>query len=138
MSVGTVTGEILVDGHPRNGSFQRETGYVQQADIHTPISTVREALNFSATLRQPKATPLKEKLSYVDQVLNALEMESYADAIIGTRGDGKCSTTQSAERLGSFNCEVFADSIRSQCRAAQTAFNRSRIGRKACTTSILR
>lgn len=88
VSIGTVTGEILVNGHARIGSFQRETGYVQQADIHIPISTVREALNFSATLRQPKATPLREKLSYVDHVLGALEMESYADAVIGTRGDG--------------------------------------------------
>lgn len=86
-----MTGKIFVDGHPRNGSFQRETGYAQQVDIHTPISTVREALNFSATLRQPKATPLMEKLSYVDQVLATLEMESYADAVIGTPGDGQCS-----------------------------------------------
>ena len=81
-------GDVLVNGHPRTGSFQRETGYVQQADIHLPISTVREALNFSATLRQPKETLLREKLSYVNEVIKVLEMESYADAIIGTRGDG--------------------------------------------------
>ena len=94
-----MTGEILVRGFPRTESFQRETGYVQQADIHIPISTVREALTFSATLRQPRATPLQEKLSYVDHVLSSLEMDSYADAIIGTPGDGQCNEMHSAQLL---------------------------------------
>ncbi len=109
MSVGTVTGDILVNGHPRMGSFQRETGYVQQADIHTPISTVREALNFSATLRQPKATPLREKLSYVDHVLGALEMRSYADAVIGTRGDGQCRYAVCRNASNAFELYVYAN-----------------------------
>jgi len=52
------------------------------------ISTVREALNFIATLRQPKSTPLREKVRYVNQVIEVLEMELYADAVIGIRGDG--------------------------------------------------
>lgn len=89
-SLGIVTGQVLVDGHLRSGSFQRETGYVQQADIHIPTSTVREALNFSASLRQPSTIPLHEKLAYVDEVIKALEMESYSNAVIGVPGDGKC------------------------------------------------
>lgn len=114
-----MTGEILVNGHPRAGHFQRETGYVQQADIHVPISTVREALNFSATLRQPKATPLREKLDYVDHVIGALEMESYADAIIGTRGDGQCSERQSSEMLEiRSNFMSMLTMERPKCRAA--------------------
>ncbi len=78
----------MVNNYPRSQSFQRETGYVQQADIHMSISTVREALNFIATLRQPKSTPLREKVRYVNQVIEVLEMELYADAVIGIRGDG--------------------------------------------------
>lgn len=97
-SLGIVTGQVLIDGHVHSGSFQRETGYVQQADIHIPTSTVREALNFSASLRQPSTMSLHEKLAYVDEVIKALEMESYANAVIGVPGDGKCS------KLSARNC----------------------------------
>lgn len=87
--MGVVTGQMLVDGRERNTGFQRKTGYVQQQDLHLQTSTVREALNFSALLRQPKSTPHAEKLAYVDEVIKVLEMETYADAIVGVPGEGK-------------------------------------------------
>lgn len=93
MSVRTFLGDVLVNKYPRSQSFQRETGYVQQADIHMSISTVRD---FSATLRQPKSTPLRGKARYVIQVIEVLEMELYADAVIGIRGEDYCSETHSA------------------------------------------
>jgi ATP-binding cassette subfamily G (WHITE) protein 2 (SNQ2) len=37
------------------------SGYVQQMDTHLAQTTVREALHFSAKLRQPPSVPLKEK-----------------------------------------------------------------------------
>lgn len=61
---------------------------VQQQDLHLATSTVREALKFSALLRQPKATPRAEKIAYVDEVIKVLEMESYADAVVGVPGEG--------------------------------------------------
>ncbi|KAM6514182.1 Multidrug resistance protein [Fusarium falciforme] len=87
-SMGVITGEMLVDGHPRDGSFQRKTGYVQQQDLHLQTSTVREALNFSALLRQPAHVPKSEKLDYVEQVIKLLDMEEYADAVVGVPGEG--------------------------------------------------
>ncbi|KAL2265953.1 hypothetical protein VTJ83DRAFT_5305 [Remersonia thermophila] len=87
-SMGVITGEMLVDGHPRDASFQRKTGYVQQQDLHLQTTTVREALNFSALLRQPAHIPREEKLAYVDEVIKLLEMEEYADAVIGVPGEG--------------------------------------------------
>jgi ABC-type multidrug transport system permease subunit/ABC-type multidrug transport system ATPase subunit len=87
-SMGVITGDMLVDGNPRDTSFQRKTGYVQQQDLHLQTTTVREALNFSALLRQPAATPKAEKLAYVEEVIRLLEMEEYADAIIGVPGEG--------------------------------------------------
>lgn len=86
--MGVVTGQMLVDGHERDTGFQRKTGYVQQQDLHLSTSTVREALNFSAVLRQPKSTPYNEKIAYVDEVIKVLEMEAYADAIVGVPGEG--------------------------------------------------
>ncbi|KAL2128209.1 hypothetical protein VTI74DRAFT_9521 [Chaetomium olivicolor] len=87
-SMGVITGEMLVDGLPRDTSFQRKTGYVQQQDLHLQTTTVREALNFSALLRQPAHVPRAEKLAYVDEVIKLLEMEEYADAVIGVPGEG--------------------------------------------------
>ena len=87
-SVGVVTGKACVNGQPQDRSFQRKTGYVQQADIHMATATVREALDFSALLRQPDNFGQREKLAYVDEVIQALEMEPYADAIIGVPGEG--------------------------------------------------
>ncbi|KAK4158843.1 ABC-2 type transporter-domain-containing protein [Cladorrhinum sp. PSN259] len=87
-SMGVITGEMLVDGLPRDASFQRKTGYVQQQDLHLQTTTVREALNFSALLRQPAHVPRAEKLAYVEEVIKLLEMEEYADAVIGVPGEG--------------------------------------------------
>lgn len=86
--MGVVSGQILVDGRIRDTGFQRKTGYVQQQDLHLATSTVREALTFSAILRQPKATSHAEKIAYVDEVIKVLEMEAYADAIVGVPGEG--------------------------------------------------
>ena len=88
VTMGVVTGQMLVDGRQRDSGFQRKTGYVQQQDLHLATATVREALNFSALLRQPKTTPKKEKLAYVDEVIKVLEMEGYADAVVGVPGEG--------------------------------------------------
>lgn len=86
--MGVITGEMLVDGRPRDQSFQRKTGYVQQQDLHLQTSTVREALNFSAILRQPAHVPREEKLAYVNEVIKLLDMQEYADAVVGVPGEG--------------------------------------------------
>lgn len=87
-AVGVIRGEMLVDGHQRDKSFQRKTGYVQQQDLHLQTTTVREALKFSALLRQPRHIPKKERLAYVEEVIKLLDMEDYADAVVGVPGEG--------------------------------------------------
>lgn len=51
-------------------------------------TTVREALQFSALLRQPRTTPKAEKLEYVEEIIKLLEMEGYAEALVGEVGMG--------------------------------------------------
>ncbi|KAL4896838.1 ABC-2 type transporter-domain-containing protein [Aspergillus ambiguus] len=87
-TTGVITGDMLVDGRQRDSSFQRKTGYVQQQDLHLATSTVREALEFSALLRQPSNYTRQEKLEYVDTVIGLLNMEEYADAVVGVPGSG--------------------------------------------------
>ncbi|KAK3385327.1 ATP-binding cassette transporter [Podospora didyma] len=86
--VGILTGEMLVDGKSRDESFQRKIGYAQQQDLHLETSTVREALTFSALLRQSASIPTAEKLAYVDEVIGLLGMQEYADAVVGVLGEG--------------------------------------------------
>ncbi|OTB05427.1 hypothetical protein M426DRAFT_10751 [Hypoxylon sp. CI-4A] len=88
INFGVVTGDFLVDGRPLPKSFQRATGFAEQLDIHEPTATVREALQFSALLRQPREVPTKEKYEYCETVIELLEMQDIAGATIGKVGEG--------------------------------------------------
>jgi hypothetical protein len=124
--MGVVTGEMLVDGRPRDQSFQRKTGYVQQQDLHLHTTTVREALRFSALLRQPAHVPRQEKIDYVEEVIKLLGMESYADAVVGVPGEGVSLVLST----------VFVNPLtrtRSQCRTTKTSYNRSGTRSEAST-----
>ncbi|KAK2064045.1 ABC-2 type transporter [Colletotrichum caudatum] len=88
LNFGTVTGEFFVDGRPLPKSFQRATGFAEQMDIHEPTATVREALQFSALLRQPREVPKQEKFDYCETIIDLLEMRDIAGATIGKVGEG--------------------------------------------------
>ncbi|KAI9673326.1 MAG: hypothetical protein M1829_004092 [Trizodia sp. TS-e1964] len=85
---GLVTGDFLVDGRPLPRSFQRATGFAEQNDEHMPTDSIREALRFSALLRQPKEVPIAEKYEYVEKIIDLLEMRDIAGATIGVIGAG--------------------------------------------------
>ena len=87
-TVGVITGEIFVDGRLRDEAFPRSIGYCQQQDLHLRTATVRESLRFSAYLRQPASVSIEEKNAYVEDVIRVLEMEKYADAVVGVPGEG--------------------------------------------------
>lgn len=85
-SVGVVSGEILVDGNALGADFQRSTGFCEQMDLHDGTATIREALEFSAMLRQDAEVPVKEKIEYVDSIIDLLELGDIQDAIIMSLG----------------------------------------------------
>ncbi|KAJ5423938.1 CDR ABC transporter [Penicillium cf. griseofulvum] len=85
---GTIHGSILIDGRPLPISFQRSAGYVEQLDVHEPFATVREALEFSALLRQPHDTPIEAKLRYVDTIIDLLELHDLEHTLVGRPGSG--------------------------------------------------
>lgn len=87
-NTGIVTGDLKLSGRPVPPSFQAGTSYCQQMDVHLSTSTVREALRFSAELRQPAEVSVADKHAYVEQVLQMLEMEEWANAIVGDVGMG--------------------------------------------------
>ncbi|EJS41517.1 pdr10p [Saccharomyces arboricola H-6] len=87
-TVGLITGDVFVDGRPRDESFPRSIGYCQQQDLHLNTATVRESLRFSAYLRQTDDVSIQEKDKYVEEVIEVLDMGLYADAIVGVPGEG--------------------------------------------------
>src|SRR6202021_248814 len=60
-NIGVITGDVLIDAKPRGVEFQRGTAYCEQIDVHEDTQTVREALRFSAYLRQPYHVSKEEK-----------------------------------------------------------------------------
>ncbi|KAH6884150.1 ABC-2 type transporter-domain-containing protein [Thelonectria olida] len=88
VTMGIVSGDTRIDGRHTDSSFQHRVGYVQQQDLHLNTMTVREALEFSALLRQSAEIPKAEKLKYVDEVIDMLDMQEYSDAVIGVPGEG--------------------------------------------------
>lgn len=64
------------------------TGYCEQMDVHEGTSTVKEALVFSALLRQPHEVPEAERLAYVEHIIDLLELRDICDALIGVPGAG--------------------------------------------------
>ena len=87
-TIGVIEGDRLIEGKPIDVSFQRQCGYAEQQDIHEPMCSVREALRFSAYLRQPYETSKEEKDQYVEDIIELLELHDLADAIIGYPGFG--------------------------------------------------
>ena len=87
-SIGIVSGERHVDIKYQNEGFARKIGYAQQQDTSISTTTVREALIFSARLRQSKDYSDSQKLAYVDEVIATLDLTRFANAIIGIPGEG--------------------------------------------------
>lgn len=87
-SIGVIGGETYVDAKYRDDAFARKVGYAQQQDVHLTTSTVREALIFSAWLRQPKKYTAAEKIQWVDDLIETLDMSLFAEAVIGVPGEG--------------------------------------------------
>ena len=84
--MGVVTGEMFVDGRELGPAFQRNTGFCLQGDLHDGTATIREALEFSAILRQDASVPRAEKIAYVDKIVDLLELNDLQDALIMSLG----------------------------------------------------
>lgn len=87
-TTGVIGGEVKVSGRHPGADFQRGTAYCEQQDVHEWTATVREAFRFSAYLRQPADVSVEEKNAYVEEVIQLLELEDLADAMIGFPGFG--------------------------------------------------
>src|SRR5208282_5704040 len=99
--------------------------------------------NFSALLRQPGKISRKEKLAYVDEVIKLLDMEEYADAVVGVPGEGLNVEQRKRLTVRLFAC-FYVSSIRSLNRKVDCllTFPRSELNllpsRPCCSSSTNR
>ncbi|XP_051152166.1 ABC transporter G family member 35-like [Andrographis paniculata] len=92
---GYIEGDIRISGFPKNQeTFARISGYCEQNDIHSPQVTVRESLIYSAFLRLPKEVNKEQKMAFVDEVMELVELDNLKDAIVGIPGVTGLSTEQ--------------------------------------------
>jgi ABC-type multidrug transport system ATPase subunit len=93
---GSVTGSITLNGHAKEQrSFARVAGYVEQVDTHSPVVTVREAVDFSATMRLQETDWSPERREvFVDGILEILELTTIKDRLIGSEETGGLANEQ--------------------------------------------
>ncbi|KAA8541749.1 hypothetical protein F0562_022901 [Nyssa sinensis] len=92
---GYIEGDIRISGYPKKQeTFARISGYCGQNDIHSPQVTVKESLIYSAFLRLPKEVGDEEKINFVDEVMELVELNPLKGAIVGLPGITGLSTEQ--------------------------------------------
>jgi ABC-type multidrug transport system ATPase subunit/ABC-type multidrug transport system permease subunit len=92
---GTINGDILVNGYKQDlQTFGRISGYVEQMDIHSPMTTVAEAVSFAGRLRLPESIPMAMKDAFIKDVLDMLELDEIKGRIVGTLQEGGLSVEQ--------------------------------------------
>ncbi|MFS8000103.1 putative ABC-type xenobiotic transporter [Helianthus anomalus] len=92
---GYIEGDVRISGFPKKQeTFARISGYCEQTDIHSPNITVCESLIYSAFLRLPKEIREEEKMTFVHEVMELVELDNLKDAIVGLPGVTGLSTEQ--------------------------------------------
>lgn len=121
--LGVVGGEMLVDGRKLGTEFQRGTGFCEQMDLHDGTATIREALEFSAILRQDRAVPRAEKIAYVDKIIDLLELGDMQNALVRSLGvEQRKRVTIGVELAAKPNLLLFLDEPTSGLDS-QSAYN---------------
>ncbi|KAI3737603.1 hypothetical protein L2E82_27611 [Cichorium intybus] len=92
---GYIEGDIRISGYPKKQeTFARISGYCEQNDIHSPQVTVYESLLYSAWLRLATDVDEKTRKSFVDEVMDLVELNPLRDALVGLPGVNGLSTEQ--------------------------------------------
>ncbi|CAM6100115.1 unnamed protein product [Calypogeia fissa] len=92
---GYIEGDIRVSGFPKSqDTFARVSGYVEQTDIHSPQVTVEESLLYSAWLRLPDSVDEETRVTFVNEVMELVELHPLRNALVGLPGSSGLSTEQ--------------------------------------------
>ncbi|GAB2225413.1 hypothetical protein Droror1_Dr00006205 [Drosera rotundifolia] len=92
---GYIEGEVKISGWPKKQeSFARISGYCEQNDIHSPHVTVYESLVYSAWLRLSPEIDSDSRQTFIDEVMELLELAPLRGMLVGLPGVTGLSTEQ--------------------------------------------
>ncbi|XP_051151375.1 pleiotropic drug resistance protein 1-like [Andrographis paniculata] len=92
---GYIEGNITISGYPKNhATFARISGYCEQTDIHSPNVTVYESLVYSAWLRLSSDVDAEKRKTFIEEVMELVELNSLRHALVGLPGVNGLSTEQ--------------------------------------------
>jgi ATP-binding cassette subfamily G (WHITE) protein 2 (SNQ2) len=102
----------------------------EQMDVHEENTTVREAMRFSAYLRQPFHVTKEEKDAYVEDMIELLELQDLSEAVVWSLGvEARKRLTIGVELASKPELLLFLDEPTSGLDA-QSAWNLVRFLRK--------
>lgn len=98
---GHLLGDIKVNGVDKNDEIWRSiAGYCEQVDLHNPSLTVMESLIFAARMRlRPFSLPDYKKVAFATNIMKVLELEEYADMLVGDEASGEGLPKHARKRL---------------------------------------
>lgn len=80
--------------------WRRVAGYCEQTDLHNPAMTVRESLVFAARMRlRPFSLSEETRAAYCEEIMKLLELEDYADILVGDEAAGQGLPKHARKRL---------------------------------------
>lgn len=79
-------GDILFNGVPLHKKHAaRDIAYVRQRDVHSPLLTVAESLDFAVNCQMPASVPLEKHRERRDVIMDVLGLAHRANAIVGNQ-----------------------------------------------------
>jgi len=98
---GHISGEISINGKPKTDTAWKSiAGYCEQVDLHNPALTVKESLIFAARMRlRPFALPDEEKVRFAVSIISLLDLEEFADMMVGDEARGEGLPKHARKRL---------------------------------------
>ncbi|MBA0820196.1 hypothetical protein Gohar_019651, partial [Gossypium harknessii] len=92
---GYIDGNITVSGfQKKQETFARISGYCEQNDIHSPHVTVYESLLYSAWLRLSADVKAEARKTFIEEVMELVELNPLRQALVGLPGVNGLSTEQ--------------------------------------------
>jgi len=82
-SMGTLTGQLLVNGRPATKAFIRKTAYVPQEDNFVPTMTTGETMNFFASIVLPPHVPKAQRKERAADVLAVVGLGAHHKTLVG-------------------------------------------------------
>jgi ATP-binding cassette subfamily G (WHITE) protein 2 len=80
---GILSGEIIVNGAPRDRNFRGISAYVMQDDLLFANLTVRETLEFAAKMRLPREVSDTTKKALMEEIIRELGLTKAENTFIG-------------------------------------------------------